>query len=117
MKGSSKEWQAVYELHGALDKKFAQDIVLLDLRQVSTVADFFIIATGASRPQMEALAETSKEILAKHDIPLHHIEGLKAGEWVLLDFGGVIVHLFDKENRDFYKLERVWGDAKMIELA
>ena len=111
---STKEWTAVQDLKDALDKKFGQDIMVMDLRNVTTIADFFVIVTGGSTPQLQALADTAEEVLKKHDIPLHHVEGLRAGEWVLLDFGSIIVHLFDKESREFYKLERVWGDAQIV---
>jgi len=114
MNRETKEWLATQELKDALDKKFGQDIMVMDLRNVSTIADFFVIATGGSQPQLQALADTTEEILKKHDIPLHHTEGIRSGEWVLMDFGGIIVHLFDKESREFYKLERVWGDAQIV---
>ena len=86
----------------------------MDLRNVTTIADFFVIATGGSAPQLQALADTAEEIMKKHQIPISHIEGVRAGEWVLLDFGSIIVHLFDKESRQFYNLERVWGDANIV---
>lgn len=108
-----RETTAVAALREALDLKFGQDIVVMDLRGVSTIADYFVIATGASQPQLAALAEVTEETLTAHGLALHHTEGVKAGNWVLLDFGSVIVHLFDKENRQFYNLERVWGDAKI----
>ena len=114
MKNDTNEWLAVQELRDALDKKFGQDILVMDLRNVTTIADYFVIATGNSVPQLQALTETSEEIMKKHGIPLSHIEGMRAGEWVLLDFGSIIVHLFDKESRQFYNLERVWGDANIV---
>ena len=114
MEHDNKELQAVQELKAALDSKFGQDIIVMDLRGITTIADFFVIATGGSAPQLQALTDTTEEVMAKHKIPLRHIEGLRAGEWVLLDFGGIIVHLFDKESRQFYQLERVWGDARMV---
>jgi len=114
VENESKEMQAVLELKDALDKKFGQDIVVMDLRGVTTVADFFVIATGGSTPQLQALADTTEEVMKKHEIPMKHAEGIRSGEWVLLDFGGIIVHLFDKESRQFYMLERVWGDARMV---
>ena len=110
----TKEFLAVQELRDALDKKFGQDIIVMDLRNVTTIADFFVIVTGGSTPQLQALADTAEEIMKKNEIPLNHIEGIRAGEWVLLDFGSIIVHLFDKESREFYKLERVWGDANIV---
>ena len=105
------ETTAVAALREALDLKFGQDIVVMDIRGVSPIADYFVIATGTSQPQMAALAETATETLTAHGLQLSHTEGMRAGNWVLLDFGSVIVHLFDKENRQFYNLERVWGDA------
>lgn len=114
MLNNTKEWQAVQELRDALDKKFGQDIIVMDLSNVTTIADYFIIATGGSTPQLLSLADTTEEIMGKHEIPINHKEGIRAGEWVLLDFGAVIVHLFDKESREFYKLERVWGDANIV---
>ena len=114
MKKDTKEWLAVQELRDALDKKFGQDIMVMDLGNVTTIADFFVIATGTSTPQLQSLADTAEEIMKKHEFPLGHIEGVRAGEWVLLDFGSIIVHLFCKESREFYKLERVWGDANIV---
>ena len=114
MDNDMRELNAVKELKEALDKKFGQDIVVMDLRNVTAIADFFVIATGGSAPQLQALADTTEEVMKKHEIPIKHIEGVRSGEWVLLDFGGIIVHLFDKESRQFYKLERVWGDARPV---
>jgi len=108
-----KEEQAVTAVREALDVKFGQDIVVMDLRELTTIADYFVIATATSRPQMVALADSVLEAMVDYNIDLHHTEGMQAGNWVLLDFGSIIVHLFDKENRDFYNLERVWGDAKV----
>jgi len=111
---NTNEWQAVQELRDALDKKFGQDIMVMDLSNVTTIADYFVIATGGSTPQLQSLADTTEEVMKKHEIPINHIEGIRAGEWVLLDFGTIIVHLFDKDSREFYKLERVWGDANIV---
>ena len=109
----TQETTAVTALREALDTKFGQDIVVMDLRGISTIADYFVIATGSSQPQLAALADTAEETLLAHGLQLSHREGINTGNWVLLDFGSVIVHLFDKENRQFYNLERVWGDAKV----
>ena len=106
--------QAVRDTCRALDMKFGGDIVALDIGDVSVVADCFIIATGGSAPQIQALADTAEEVLGRHGYPLRHTEGLRAANWVLLDFGDIIVHLFDKASRQFYNLERVWGDAKIV---
>lgn len=108
------ELSAVLALHDELDKKFASDIVIMELGSISPIADFFVIATGNSAPQLAALTQTAEELLKNHGMSLHHTEGLQSGKWVLLDFGTVIVHLFDKESREYYNLERIWGDAKVI---
>ncbi|MCL2204781.1 MAG: ribosome silencing factor [Defluviitaleaceae bacterium] len=108
----TKEGVAVEALRKALDGKFGQDIVVMDLRGLTTIADYFVIVTGTSQPQMAALADTAEETLSAHGLQMSHAEGVNTGNWVLLDFGSVIVHLFDKESRPFYNLERVWGDAR-----
>ena len=105
----------VKDLHKELDQKFAKDIVILDLGELSPLADFFVIATGGSAPQLAALMGVAEECLKNHGMKLHHTEGMQSGKWVLLDFGSIIVHLFDKESREYYNLERIWGDARVIE--
>ena len=110
----NREFDAVNALYKALDAKFAQDLMMMDLRGVSPIADFFVIATAGSAPQMAALAEAAEETLEKEGMKLFHREGLQSAKWVLLDFGSVVIHLFDKESREYYNLERTWGDAKII---
>jgi ribosome-associated protein len=87
---------------------------MMELGSLSPIADYFVIATGSSAPQLAALTQTAEELLKSHGMTLHHTEGLQSGKWVLLDFGTIIVHLFDKESREYYNLERIWGDAKII---
>ena len=112
----SKELTAVLALHKALDAKFAQDLIIMDLADVSPIADFFVIATATSAPQMAALAETAEDALEKEGMKLFHVEGVQSSKWVLLDFGSIIIHLFDKESREYYNLERTWGDARIVEV-
>jgi ribosome-associated protein len=108
------EQAAITALHDALDAKFAKDLVVLDLTGLSPLYDYFVIATGGSAPQMTAMADTAHQVLGKHDIPLKHTEGVRSGKWVLLDFGSIVVHFFDQESREYYNLERIWGDAKVV---
>ena len=108
------ELDAVKKLRDALDAKFAADIVVLDLQGVTPIADYFVIATGQNSPQLMALQDTAEEVLTGAGLKLGHIEGQKTVKWILLDYGSVVVHLFDKESRDYYKLEHIWGDAKRI---
>jgi ribosome-associated protein len=110
------EKQAVTALYNALDQKFGSDIVVMDIGSISVMADYFVIATGGSRPQLNTLKETAEEVMEKLGFKLKHTEGLRSANWILLDFGSVIVHLFDKESRGFYNLERVWGDARILKL-
>ena len=109
------EKETVLKLKKALDDKFALDIKILDIGQISTMADYFVIATATNAPQMLALTETTEELLTNSGFHLSHIEGQNTAKWILLDFGSIIVHLFDKESREFYNLERVWRDAVVVE--
>ena len=94
----------------ALDRH-CTDIVVLDLRGLSPVTDFFVIATGTSNRQMASLAEEMSDISAKNAHPAFSIAGLPQATWVLIDFIDVVVHLFDSEHRSYYDLEMLWGDA------
>ena len=108
------ELEAVKKLRDVLDEKFAKDIVVLDLREVSPIADYFVIATGQNRPQLMSLQDTAEETLNKLGFKLGHIEGQRSAAWILLDYGSIVVHLFDKESRDYYNLEHIWGDAQVV---
>ena len=99
----------------ALEDKKAEDIRVIDISQVSGLADYFIIANGTNTSQIQALADEVEEKLGREGYPLRQMEGYDHANWVLLDFGDIIIHIFDKENRLFYDLERIWRDGKMIE--
>ncbi len=101
-------------VHDALDEKKGEQIRMLDISQISVIADYFVIASGGSRSQMDALTDNVIEQMGLSGFPLKHREGYRNGAWVLLDFGDVIVHVFDRENRMFYNLEHVWSDGKEI---
>lgn len=92
-----------------LDSKKAQDIVTIDLRGKSSIADYLVIASGTSQRQIASMAQLLKEDLKKQGIKDIHIEGLTQCDWVLLDVGDVIVHLFRPEIRSFYNLEKMWS--------
>lgn len=100
----------------ASDKK-AYDLVALDLRSIASFTEFFIIATGANQRQVQAIADEIKEQLKEQlsSRPVR-IEGYASGEWVLVDYGDFIVHVFNKEAREFYDLARLWLDARKVEL-
>ena len=100
----------------ALEDKNAEDIAIIDISEVSVIADYFIIAGGNNKSQIQALSDVVDEKLGRAGLPLKQIEGYNNANWILLDFGDIIVHIFDKENRLFYDLERIWCDGKKIEL-
>ena len=99
----------------ALDKK-AVDLVVLDLRSASAFTDFFVIATALNVKQSQAIADAVEESLAKKGVKPALTEGYSRGEWILLDYFDFIVHVFTPATRTFYDLERLWGDAKRIEV-
>lgn len=99
----------------ALEDKKAEDICVIDISEVSVLADYFIIAGGNNQSQIQALSESVEEKLGRNGYPVKQIEGYQSANWILLDFGDIIVHIFDKENRLFYDLERIWCDGKKMD--
>lgn len=100
----------------ALEDKKAEDIKVIDISEVSVIADFFIIAGGSNRSQIQALCDNVEEKLGRAGYPSRQIEGYDTANWILLDFGNIIVHIFDKENRLLYDLERIWRDGKQVDV-
>ena len=100
--------------YNALDEKKGEDIRIIDISGVSVIADYFIIANGTSNSQVNALVDNVEEKMHKAGHVLKQREGHGCGTWVLLDYGDVIVHVFDKENRSFYNLEHIWSDGKAV---
>lgn len=100
----------------ALDEKKGEEIKIIDIAGVSVLADYFIIANGTNESQVRALVDNVEEELHKAGYSVKQREGYGTGKWVLLDFGDIIVHVFDKENRLFYDLERIWRDGKTIDI-
>ncbi len=97
----------------ASDKK-ASDILLLDIREVTTIADYFVICSGNNTRQIQAIAESIDEELGKQGARLLHREGNPENGWILLDFGDVIVHIFGAKEREYYRLESLWSGAKTV---
>ena len=98
----------------ALEDKKGEDIKVIDITGVSVIADYFIIASGTNKNQVQALAYNVEETLGRAGYPSRQIEGFQTANWILMDFGDIIVHVFDSENRLFYDLERIWRDGKMV---
>lgn len=100
----------------ALEEKKAEDIKVIDIEKVSVIADYFIIAGGTNRNQLQAMADEVEEKLGKEGFEPKNIEGYLNGNWILMDYGDIVVHLFDQENRLFYDLERIWRDGEDVAL-
>ncbi|MEX2189090.1 MAG: ribosome silencing factor [Bacteroidota bacterium] len=96
----------------AIDKK-AKNVILMDLRKMSGATDFFVICTGDSDTQVKAIADAIRGGMAERGEAVWHSEGFQARQWILLDYVDVVVHVFHKEVRNFYNLERLWSDAKI----
>ncbi len=99
----------------SLEEKKAEDIRIIDISQISTIADYFIIANGTNRNQVQALADNVGEDCHKAGYALHQTEGYNSASWILMDYSDVIVHIFSKEDRLFYDLERIWRDGVPVD--
>ena len=101
----------------AVDSKKGQDILVLETEGVTTLADYFVLCTGTSAPQLKALADAAEKAMKDNGVLPHHIEGHRGGTWILQDYGDVVLHLFSAEAREFYDLDRLWQDAKILDLS
>lgn len=101
----------------ALEDKKAEDIKIIDIQNVSVLADYFIIANGSNPSQVKAMVDGVEEALGKAGYICKQIEGYGTAGWILMDYGDIIVHAFSKEDRLFYDLERIWRDGKLVESA
>lgn len=97
-----------------LDEHMAYDITVLDVEHLTVLADYFVICTAKSSKQVKALAEFVEDKLEEHGVKALHSDGMTEGKWAVLDFGGVIVHVFNDETRMFYCLEKLWSDGGNI---
>jgi ribosome-associated protein len=103
-------------VRAALDKK-ALDVVVLDLRNTPAFTDFFVLCSGQNHRQVKAIADAVEEALRASKVRPAHIEGYERAEWVLMDYFDFIVHVFAPQTREFYSLERLWGDAERIDIS
>ncbi|WP_409301802.1 ribosome silencing factor [Peribacillus sp. SCS-155] len=100
----------------AADDKRAEDIVVLNMKGISLVADYFLICHGNSDKQVQAIAREMKEKAEENGYTVNRMEGFDEAKWVLVDLGDVVAHVFHKDERSYYKLERLWGDAPVEDL-
>lgn len=99
----------------ALEEKKGMDISIIDISNVSVIADYFVIATGSNINQVQAMVDSVEDEMAKNGITECNKEGNSSSTWILLDFKEIIVHVFSEEDRTFYNLERIWRDGKVID--
>lgn len=100
----------------ALEDKKAEDIKVIDISDVSVIADYFVIAGGSNPSQIQALSSNVEEKLGRAGYLVKQVEGYDTANWILQDYGDIIVHIFDKENRLLYDLERIWRDGKQVDI-
>ncbi len=98
----------------ALDEKKGEDIQIIEIKDISIIADYFIIANGTNASQVDALVSSVEDKLGREGYQPKRIEGVRSASWILMDYGDVVVHVFSKEDRLFYNLERIWRDGKSI---
>ena len=103
-------------IYKAMDDKKAEDIKILDISEVSTIADYFVICSTAISSQMEAVIDNISEMLVREGYESKRTEGGRSSSWILIDYGDVVVHVFSKEDRLFYDLERIWRDGKTVDI-
>ena len=100
----------------ALDEKKGRDIKVIDIHDVSVIADYFVIASGSNQNQVQAMVDNVEEQLGRAGFEPKQVEGVLNSSWILMDYVDVIVHVFDEENRLFYDLERIWRDGKTLDM-
>ena len=112
----SKELEMAKLAVRALEDKKGKDIKVIDIHEVSAIADYFVIASASNQNQVQAMVDNVDETLGRAGFEAKQVEGTRNSSWVLMDYGDVIVHVFDEENRLFYDLERIWRDGKVLDI-
>lgn len=105
------------EIFKALDDKKGHNITVMDVQDITSIADYFVLATGTSSKHAAALADSVEDELTKMGLEPAHKEGHRSGEWILLDYLDVIVHVFTEDTRQFYNLEKMWKDAEIVDVS
>lgn len=101
----------------ALEYRKAEDVTVIDISEISPIADYFIIANGTNQNQLQAMRDAADEALYKAGVKVQQIEGNQSSTWILMDYGDIIIHIFSKEDRLFYDLERTWRDGKVVDVS
>lgn len=108
--------EIVQQIAAACDDKRAEDIIALDMKEVSLVADYFIICHGNNERQVQTIAREIKDRMDKIGVNINRMEGFEQARWILVDVGDIVCHIFHKDERNYYNLERLWGDASRVPL-
>lgn len=111
-----EEKDLIQAIAKACEDKRAENIIALDMQHVSYVADYFLICHGNNEKQVQAIATAVKDAANKYGIDIQRLEGYEQGRWILIDIGGILCHVFHADERNYYNLERLWGDAPKIRL-
>lgn len=101
--------------YNALDEKKGEDIKIIDIAEISSIADYFVIVNGNNPAQLRAMYDEVEDKLSKAGYEPKRVEGIRSDSWILLDYGDIIIHIFSKEDREFYDLERIWVDGKIVQ--
>lgn len=111
-----EDLEVIKEIVAFLDERKAEDVVVLDLRQHANIADYFVIATGANKPHLKALHDGLQRCFKNHGYKGYQKAGIPDSGWMIFDYHGVMVHVFERELRDFYDIEKLWKDAPQIDV-
>ena len=103
-------------IYNAIDDKKAIDIKIIDIKDISVLADYLVIAGGSNKSQVQAMVDSVEEELANDKVYTNHVEGYSSANWILLDYSDIIVHVFNQEDRLFYDLERLWQDGNVVDV-
>lgn len=94
-----------------LEEKQAEDIMILDVQKITSIADYFVIASADNERKVKAIADAVEEYVEKNDMMIRAKEGMSTAKWILMDFGSIIIHIFKNDERDFYNIEKIWKDG------
>ena len=115
--GKNQSEEMVRLAVSALEEKKGEDVRVIDISEVSVLGDYFIIASGSNANQVQAMTDNVEETLGRAGYFYKHKEGYQTANWILMDYNDILVHIFDRESRGFYDLERIWRDGKVIDIA
>lgn len=107
----------IYQVCKCIDKKSGENLVVLELSKITSICDYFVIASGTSSRQVKSIVDEIQDKLLGENIDLLHKEGYDDGRWVLLDYGDIVIHVFHEEEREFYNIEGIWRDADKLDVS